>query len=977
MAGQVETLTSASGLISLLDEEEHELQYYGLTQLEAVADRFWTEISDSITKIEVLYEDETFKHRQLAALVASKIYFHLGEFDDALNFALGAGELFRLEDTSAYVQTVVNHAIDKYIEVRSRDGSEAVDGRLEFVVERMVERCFETKEYGQAIGISIEAQRLDILKRALESGDTRSLLAYVQRDCIDLISNIHVQSQVQELVVSVLLQFAEPDYEAICLGLSKLNNPEKTAGILQLLAQGDEDKVLSAYQIAFDLNSNATQEFTKAVANELAGKGGETKGEAEAEALDKIQSILSGDETPKLHLEFLFRNNKTDMFILNRTCKMMDSRLSLAHSAVSFANAFMHAGTTVDNFLRENLEWLSRANNWSKFTATAAFGVIHHGHVKHSFNLLQPYLPEDNSSVSPYSEGGAFFALGLIHACHGTDKVTNYLRDALTAYQGPTAEILQHGACLGLGTAGMGSGSEDVAQALMSVLYTDSAVAGEAAGIGLGLVMMGSSHEATLKDMLVYAKDTEHEKIIRSLSVGIGLIMFGRKQEADPLIERLLEEEDPLLRLGAVHTITMAYCGTGDNNAIRKLLHLAVSDVKDDVRRAAVTGLGFVLLRSPEQVPRMVELLSESFNPHVRAGAALALGIACAGSGSKAAIAILEPMVKDSVDFVVESASISLAFILIQQNDTYDAKVGEVRKRYSDIIETKHAEGVTKFGAAISQGIIDAGGRNVSIGLTTNDGQLNMAACGGMLLFTQFWYWFPLAHFLALAFKPTALIAINKDLKAPKLDAVCLSRKALFAYPAAIEQPAVVAPTKIATAVLSTTAKAKRIGGGGGGGSGGAKKGEGEEEAKKAEGGSESMETESSKEHGALAASAGEEGMDVDEGSDGKQTKKMRKGGGESFGIGNLTRLLPYQEKFVKWPSNSRYVAVKQGAISGVLLVKDTTPGKPEDFIASMLEDGDEGVEEVSPVTAATTAALSSSSGGEAQQQPPESFEYP
>ncbi|KAJ2332256.1 proteasome regulatory particle base subunit [Coemansia sp. RSA 2673] len=319
----------------------------------------------------------------------------------------------------------------------------------------------------------------------------------------------------------------------------------------------------------------------------------------------------------------------------------------------------------------------------------------------------------------------------------------------------------------------MGSGSEDVAQALMSVLYTDSAVAGEAAGIGLGLVMMGSSHEATLKDMLVYAKDTEHEKIIRSLSVGIGLIMFGRKQEADPLIERLLEEEDPLLRLGAVHTITMAYCGTGDNNAIRKLLHLAVSDVKDDVRRAAVTGLGFVLLRSPEQVPRMVELLSESFNPHVRAGAALALGIACAGSGSKAAIAILEPM------------------------------------------------GVKKFGAAISQGIIDAGGRNVSIGLTTNDGQLNMAACGGMLLFTQFWYWFPLAHFLALAFKPTALIAINKDLKAPKLDAVCLSRKALFAYPAAIEQPAVVAPTKIATAVLSTTAKAKRIGGGGGGGGSG------------------------------------------------------------------------------------------------------------------------------------------------------------
>ena len=29
---------------------------------------------------------------------------------------------------------------------------------------------------------------------------------------------------------------------------------------------------------------------------------------------------------------------------------------------------------------------------------------------------------------------------------------------------------------------------------------------------------------------------------------------------------------------------------TGNNNAIRKLLHVAVSDVNDDVRRAAVTG---------------------------------------------------------------------------------------------------------------------------------------------------------------------------------------------------------------------------------------------------------------------------------------------------------------------------------------------------------------------------------------------------
>lgn len=37
----------------------------------------------------------------------------------------------------------------------------------------------------------------------------------------------------------------------------------------------------------------------------------------------------------------------------------------------------MHCGTTSDTFLRNNLEWLSRATNWAKFTATASLGVIH------------------------------------------------------------------------------------------------------------------------------------------------------------------------------------------------------------------------------------------------------------------------------------------------------------------------------------------------------------------------------------------------------------------------------------------------------------------------------------------------------------------------------------------------------------------------------------------------------------------------
>ena len=56
---------------------------------------------------EVLYEDETFRSRAFAALVASKVFYHLGDFDVALNYALGAGHFFIVTDDSEYVETII------------------------------------------------------------------------------------------------------------------------------------------------------------------------------------------------------------------------------------------------------------------------------------------------------------------------------------------------------------------------------------------------------------------------------------------------------------------------------------------------------------------------------------------------------------------------------------------------------------------------------------------------------------------------------------------------------------------------------------------------------------------------------------------------------------------------------------------------------------------------------------------------------
>jgi 26S proteasome regulatory subunit N2 len=79
------------------------------------------------------------------------------------------------------------------------------------------------------------------------------------------------------------------------------------------------------------------------------------------------------------------------------------------------------------------------------------------------------------------------------------------------------------------------------------------------------------------KSNFQYAQETQHEKILRGLAVGIALTMFNRLEESDALVTSLSTDKDPVLRRSGMYTIAMAYCGTGNNQAIRKLLHVAVS----------------------------------------------------------------------------------------------------------------------------------------------------------------------------------------------------------------------------------------------------------------------------------------------------------------------------------------------------------------------------------------------------------------
>ncbi|KAJ4292859.1 proteasome regulatory particle base subunit [Collariella sp. IMI 366227] len=953
-------LVSATGVLGFLADEEPELKVFALRTLNEDIDTVWTEVAGTLGQIEALYEDESFPERQLAALVLAKVYFHLQAYNESMTFALAAGPLFKLDAPGEFEETIISKCVDQYIAVSSarhtpskqsrneidlpalattfatgsprRLGLDSTlpsksllsrasvdntildpafqptkEGRsasvaqitddstwsaLESAIERLFENCLSQGKYRQVVGIAVEAKNLDVLrrviKRASEQGGSsgsqspaEELMDYALSICMDIVQERGLRTEILRLILDLLNDIPNPDYFAIAKCVVYLDSDEEASELLKQL----------------------------------------------------------------LNLEFLYRNNRTDLSILNKVRDSLEARNSIFHTAVTFCNAFMNAGTTHDKFFRDNLDWLGKAVNWSKFTATAALGVIHRGNTTQSRKLLEPYLPKQTgvSSGSIFSQGGALFAYGLIHANQGAEAL-EYLR---TTFNSAEEEVIQHGGALGLGIAGMACGNEQIYEELAKVLFGDSALNGEAVGLAIGLIMLGTGSAKALETLFTYAHETAHEKIVRGCALGMALIMYGRQEGADSTIEGLLSDPDPTLRYGGILTVALAYCGTGSNKAVRKLLHTAVSDVNDDVRRIAVMSLGFILFRKPGSVPRMVELLAESYNPHVRYGSAMALGIACAGTGLDEAIDLLEPMMKDPTDFVRQGALIALSMIMVQQNEAMNPKVTAIRKTLKKVVGDRHEDAMTKFGAALALGILDAGGRNCTIGLGTQTGNLNMAGIVGMAIFTQYWYWFPFTHFLSLSFVPTSIIGLDHDLEMPSVKVHCATRPSLFDYPPEQEVKVEEGPAPITTAVLSTTAQAKR-------------RAQKKERAQRRE--SMDIDTPTLTKTPAPAA---EDKMDVDEekkpkadeskekeGSAGPEAKKKAEKEKVGYEIENMSRVLPGQLKYISFPAG-RYKPVKKPT-GGPILLEDTQSSEPKTLIEEKLKKA---TTERAPVAGQTTGA--------------------
>lgn len=245
--------------------------------------------------------------------------------------------------------------------------------------------------------------------------------------------------------------------------------------------------------------------------------------------------ILEGRTQREINFTALKHLDKTDPQYIKQIHTAVDSKKSVAHTAVIFCNSILNAGTSNDQFIKDNIDWAQKSQLWQRFSSLASLGMVHQGQPEQAKQVFATHLPKAASAANApgaatpnyYSNGGALYGIGLMHQGTRDAETLKYLTEIITDPQQNKHEPILHGACLALGLVGLASEDEELFEVLKNVLMTNGAVTGESAAIGIGLIMAGTNNEQAVAELLRFGTETQHEKIIRATGLGLALIQFG------------------------------------------------------------------------------------------------------------------------------------------------------------------------------------------------------------------------------------------------------------------------------------------------------------------------------------------------------------------------------------------------------------------------------------------------------------------
>lgn len=751
----------------------------------------WSIILEGIDRIKEISENEYFSKRKTVFFLLSKLYYYKNDYENAFSYILKYSELFSTDADDVFSKNILSIVFQKYISYR--ENGIDISPEHTIIIEKCLNNIKKKKNYSQLLLLSFELKRIDYVKDAIENDNSLKKLA------LELcLSNDYKQKFIQDLLRLLVKKEKEKESENERerekgqLELADIydileDHESATEQILELVNSKNENDLLLAYQIAFDISDNSRRMFIKKIYKRIKASS------IDEQIKDNLMNILNGRKKYEYYTKYLQSFNIKKYHVLINILKKKIDNKPYQLSVFLLFYSFLYLGTGNDGLFRKMVEdekptFADLKSTWYIYCIVSSVINIHFGRVSDIENIIGPWVNPNKTPVYIFS--GSLFSYALLcgnRILDGKDKLMELTSEQVKKWEellnsenekDKDKEILLHGSVFFYAFAHLESHKSKIAEPIYNLLVKSSSSNNvrpeicKMAAIAMGLIYLGSANkDIYIKLYEIFKNSIEHDKISRGFAICFAFIFYGKGSDADECIEKLISSRSDIEREAAAYIISLANVGNGSSKALKRLLQTAVSDVNEEVRKAASIGVGFVLSRRPEEVPSMIKLLAHSHHRHVRMGSALAIGISCAGTGDKDVIEILKPLLTDNEDMVRQHAMISMAMVLQQQNEKKVPYVKEFREYLKNIIISnkkrtdKNTFELYIYGASQAFGILHASVGGSVLSCNSLKGRNSVTSTIALFLFCNYFYWISFSSALSLALHPTTIIGVNKDLE--------------------------------------------------------------------------------------------------------------------------------------------------------------------------------------------------------------------
>jgi 26S proteasome regulatory subunit N1 len=305
------------------------------------------------------------------------------------------------------------------------------------------------------------------------------------------------------------------------------------------------------------------------------------------------------------------------------------------------------------------------------------------------------------------------------------------------------------------------------------------------AALALGLIFIGSANPEISENYVTVLMDEDRkskltDKWARFLSLGLGLLFFGRQEEVDVVLETLKAMDHPLARPTSVLAEICAWAGTGAVLKIQDLLHICnehfeeTDEKKGDELEQVYAVLGIALVAMGEDVGQEMVLrhfghLMHYGEANIRRAVPLAMGLISPSNPQMKVYDTLSRYSHDNDNDVAINAIFAMGLLGAGTNN---ARLAQLLRQLAGYY---HRDQESLFMVRIAQGLLHMGKGTMTLNPFHTDRQiLSRVSTAGLLtvlvamidakqFITSNSHY--LLYFLVTAMHPRFLVTLDEDLK--------------------------------------------------------------------------------------------------------------------------------------------------------------------------------------------------------------------